>query len=87
MIPTEAHLEIICHALGMKNGKKPYRTHFCAARDTEDHRLCRELAENGLLRMGYIQEASGTCGDIFFVTAKGAAAVGLSHNQYERAMR
>lgn len=81
---TEQERRILHNSLGLLYAKKPYRQHFAAHDGTKTYAACCHLAE-----MGYMEP--GEPGDglmrFFYTTKEGAAAVGVSPEDYLAGMR
>lgn len=65
-------IDIIRHAIGATDGRRPYRNNFAAASGTPDYAMCEALVGRGLMWKG----ASLGYGDYFHVTLAGYEMVG-----------
>lgn len=69
---TKQEIEIIRHAIGATEGRRPYRNHYAAESGSPDYATCEALVGRGLMKKG----ASLGYGDYFHVTRAGYEMVG-----------
>ena len=73
---TAKERHVMDHSLGYpKNGRKPYRNHFCASEGHDDWETLQGLCARGLMRVGRKPGPLSGGDTVFIVTDEGQTAL------------